>query len=474
MGQLPSSAFQAYDPNNASSIQPGPFSLYSVSVNQILPTQMNEGFAEVGVKTSGWDLVSSSSLQSTLLTDIEPVVIGPGGKLYLLDGHHTFTALIDSTYGASNPTVYVNVVANYSNLTTSEFWTQMQSANLLLPLNEGVPQTVNTNTGSPIPTSLTGLTNDPYRGLEYSILKNKSSVLYPNSSNITGASGSTIPGLDKVAGFYSDFIWAQAYRDANSGLGLSYLSPSDIALSTQWNLNPNSATTMPGISGTVTVAQLPGFILSQNITISTTISNTTLATGTLDGNGTFTGITSFTFGSVTVGTPQSGLVMQLGADKGFSVTLSGANTYTGGTTILAGTLVVANDAALGAAAPATYSIDPNHIASSVEAANGIIFNSLKEGAGTLQLGTTPGGGTSTFTTNRPIAVDGETAKLNLDGYIATLTGTIISLGSDGTGLGTTSGASDFTVEDTSSGAKGVIVLAPTSGSNANFYGNWII
>jgi fibronectin-binding autotransporter adhesin len=474
MGQLPSSAFQAYDPSNASSIEPGPFALYSVSVDQILPTQMNEGFAEVDSKISGWNLVAPSDLQSTLLTDIEPVVVGPDGKLYLLNGHHTFTSLMESNYGASNPTVYVNIVANYSNLTESQFWTQMQAGNLVLPLNDGVPQTLNTNTGSPIPTSLTGLTDDPYRGLEHSILKNKSSVLYPNSSNITGATGASTPGLDKMNGFYADFIWAEAYRNANGGLGLSYLSPGDVAQSTQWNLNPNSTTTMPGISGTVTVAQLPGFILSQDITISTTISNATLANGTLDGNGTFTGHTSFTFGSTTLGTVQSGFVMQLGADAGHTVTLSGANTYTGGTTILAGTLIVANDAALGAAAPASYSIDLNNITSSVEAANGIIFNSLSEGASTLKLGTTSGAGTSTFTTNRPIAVNGETATINFNGYITTLTGTIISVGSNGSGIGAATGVSDLRVADTSTGSKGVLVLAPTSGSNANFYGNWII
>lgn len=111
MGQLPSSAFQAYDPSNVSSIQPGPFALYSVSVSQILPTQMNEGFAEVDSKISGWNLVDPSDLQSTLLTDIEPVVIGPDGKLYLLNGHHTYTSLMESNYGASNPTVYVNIEA---------------------------------------------------------------------------------------------------------------------------------------------------------------------------------------------------------------------------------------------------------------------------------------------------------------------------------------------------------------------------
>jgi fibronectin-binding autotransporter adhesin len=349
----------------------------------------------------------------------------------------------------------------------------MQAVNLVLPLNDGVPQTLNTNTGSPIPTSLTGLTDDPYRGLEHSILKNKSSVLYPNSSNITGATGASTPGLDKMNGFYSDFIWAEAYRNANGGLGLSYLSPGDVALSTQWNLNGSSTTTMPGI-GAITVAQLPGFILNQDITIRTTISNATLANGTLDGNGTFTGQTSFTFGSTTLGTVQSGFVMQLGADAGHTVTLSGTNTYTGGTTILAGTLIVANDSALGAAAPTNYTIDLNNITSGVEAANGIVFNSLSEGGGTLKLGTTSGAGTSTFTTNRPIAVNGETATINLNGYITTLTGTIVSVGSNGTGIGAAIGVSDLTIADTSSGSKGVLVLAPTSGSNANFYGNWII
>jgi hypothetical protein len=195
---------------------------------------MNEGFTEVGKKTAGFDLLAPSQLQANLLTDIEPVVIGPGGKLYLTDGHHTFTALDNSIYG-SGTHVFVNVIANYSNLTTSQFFQTMQSQNFLLPLNDGVPQTVNTATGAPTPTSLTGLTNDPYRGLEYSILKNQNSKLFTTSSNITGAGGAlnstgkSEAGLDKMTGFYSDFFEAAAYRGANNGLGLPYLSPGDIA-----------------------------------------------------------------------------------------------------------------------------------------------------------------------------------------------------------------------------------------------------
>jgi autotransporter-associated beta strand protein len=468
MGQLTTSAFQTYDPGTAGTIQPGPFALYSVAVDQIAPTQMNEGLAEVYAKISGWNLLTSAQLQGTALTDIEPVVIGPNGQLYLLNGHHTFTSLLDSVYGASNPTIYVNVVANYSNLTTQQFWTQMQSANLLLPLNDGVPQTVNTATGAPIPASLTALTDDPYRGLERSILKNKSSVLFPTTANVTGAVGANTPGLDKMNGFYADFIWADAYRNANGGLGLPYVSPGDIALAAQWNLNPNSTTTMPGI-GTVKVAQLPGFILSQNVTVSTAITNATLAGGTLDGLGTFTGITSFNVGTaanpIILGTLQSGFVMQLGADRGFGVTLSGTNTYTGGTTILAGTLTVANDAALGAAAPPGYSIDPNHIVASVDAANGIIFNSLAEGLGKLKIG-------SSFSTSRPIAVAGEIATIDLNSNTLTLTGSIVSLGALGVGLSAQTGPSDLTVADSGSGGK--LILAPTSGTNPTFFGNWIV
>src|ERR1700742_2821732 len=139
-GQLPLSAFQTYSAANASGIQPGPFSLYAVPVDSIAPTQLNEGFNEVNKKTAGFDLLTPSQLTANLLTSIEPVVIGPGGQLYLTDGHHTFTALLNSIYGPSNPTVYVDVIANFSNLTPQQFWTQMQASNLLFPINDGVPQ----------------------------------------------------------------------------------------------------------------------------------------------------------------------------------------------------------------------------------------------------------------------------------------------------------------------------------------------
>ena len=478
-GQLPASAFQAYSAANAASIVPGPFSLYTVSVGSLVPTQFNVGLAEVGKKADGFNILTSqAALSANLLTDIEPVVIGPGGVLYQTDGHHTFRALLSSAWGSTNPTVDVNVIANYSNLTPAQFWALMQQNNLLLPLNGGAVTSINLANGSPLPTSLLGMTNDPYRGLEYSILKNKSSKLFTTTSNITGAIGSAIPGLDKTAAFYSDFIWAGAYRGANNGLGLPYLSPADTALATKWNLNGANATTLPNAAGgttAYTVAQLPGYILPSSIAITGAISDATLANGTLDGSTTgtfnqtstfasFNGLRGLNLGTVTIGANAPGFVMQLGNDSGGTVSLSGANTYTGGTTILAGTLIVNGDSALGAA-PTGSTISTTSITKGVQAANGIVFNSLTEGNGTLRI-------TNSFATSRAIAVSGEVANLDVNGNTLTLNGQIYSVGALSTGIGNATGISDITLND--SGTNGKLVVAPTTGSNSNFFGNWIL
>ena len=222
----------------------------------------------------------------------------------------------------------------------------------------------------------TGLTSDPYRGLEYSILKNKNPKLFPTTGNITGVKGAGMPGLDKMNGFYSDFFEADAYRDANGGLGLPFLSTGDIALATQWNLTGqrDDIAECGGNSHRGPVAGLHPFRH-----VSKTYQQCNACQGRVDGNGTFTGITTINAGTRLtdiIGTPNIGFVMQLGSDAGNSITLSGTNTYTGGTSILAGNLIVAGDAWLGAAVPAGAAVDPSHVRASVQAANGIIFNSL--------------------------------------------------------------------------------------------------
>lgn len=410
---LPASAFATYDPSTAGSIQPGLFSLYAVPVDSLSPTQINVGDSEVGKKQADWNLITNTTaLQSTLLQTIEPVVIGPGGQLYQINGHHSFLSLQNSIWGGANdPTVYVNVVANYSTDTPAQFVADLEAAQQIYPLDNGVVQTVTPVAGnplSPLPTSLQGLTNDPYRGLEFHVLKNK----YP------GGAGT---GFDKTATPFSDFVWANAYRDANGGNGLPYLSPADVNAAALFSETSAAVTSLPGI-GAITVGQLPGFTPSTNFTISTTISNATLSTGALDGNGTFTGLNGYSIGGLTIQPHEPGFVMQLGN----TVTLSGSNTYTGGTTLFSGTLVANSDAALGAA-PIAGSIDPNNVAASVQALNGIVFDSLTEGNATLRFGT---GFTST---SRDIAVGQEAATIDMNGNNVTLNGQLasFSLGESG-------------------------------------------
>jgi autotransporter-associated beta strand protein len=519
-GQLPASAFSAYSGTGYSTISAG--TLLSVHVDSIMPTQMDEGLSEVGKKTAAWDLLGTipangiinaqtttpAAVENVLLTggDIEPVVIGPGGQLYLTDGHHTFTALQNSIWGATNPVVYVVVIANYSGLSESAFWTQMEASNFVLPLADGVVQTLNVGSGSPLPTTLalnngnnSGMQSDPYRGLEYSVLKNKNSVLFPTTANLAGVAGSSLPGLDKTAAYYSDFIWANAYRSANNGLGLAYLSPGDIQLATQWSLTGTN--TISNVGNATTVAQLPGYILPAGITISGVISDATIAnngtqSGVLDGSKTgtfdqsttfasFNGLRAMAVGSSVIGSNAPGFVLQLGSDLGNAVTLSGLNTYNNGTTILAGTLIITSDQNLGNASPGGWSFNSTSpvTATYLESGNALIFNSLTEGNGTLQINSA---GTSsspaTVTIARPIAVDSEQANINAAQYTTVvLTGPIVSLGVGGTPLGNANGYSDLSFNCVPSGFTssitnfGTVELGTsTSYSNPYFYGNVIV
>jgi fibronectin-binding autotransporter adhesin len=471
-GSFDTSDFQVYDAATAASIQAGQFALYEVPVDSLIPTQLNVGISEVATKTAGFNLdTPGAGLTADLLTDVEPVVIGPGGVLYQTNGHHTFTALVDSVYGASDPDVFVDVIANFSNMTEQEFFATMEADNFLYPVNDGQLVTIDPNTGAPLPSSLAGLTNDPYRALEYRVLKNK---------------GAASEGFDKTSAFFSDFIWADAYRDADGGLGLPFLSPADWNAAAAWSQGGTNQTTLPGITGSVSVAQLPGYILPANIVISGTISDATLTgaegqhlvldgsqTGTFDESSSFAsfnGIEGLDLGPVTVGSTSPGFVLQLGNDSGNSVALTGINTYTGGTTILAGTLVVASDESLGAAVPNGATIDPLDVQDSVQNANGILFNSLSEGTGTLQIGTASGQYTSAdpFVSARPIAVGGEIAELDLNGNVVELTGSLASLSDN------EAGTPDLSIEDTSSAANGVVILAPASGGSPDFFGNIIL
>ncbi len=98
---------------------------------------------------------------------------------------------------------------------------------------------------------------------------------------------------------------------------------------------------------------MPGAVSAANITLrnggilKTAFATLTTNRGiTLDGGGTLLPNSDLAYAGVIAGTGP--LKIGLASDSSTSVTLSGTNTYTGGSDVVKGTLAVTKDAALGA------------------------------------------------------------------------------------------------------------------------------
>src|SRR5208282_2884877 len=101
------------------------------------------------------------------------------------------------------------------------------------------------------------------------------------------------------------------------------------------------------------------------------------------------------------------------------------------------------------------------IDNAVRATNGIVFESLSEGSGTLQFGTNTTGG-APMSSSRNISIGQEVANINMNGNTVTLTGNIATSNIN------TSGPGPLIVN-----GKGTLILAPTDTTTGNslFYGN---
>lgn len=99
------------------------------------------------------------------LAEMKKVVIGPGGTLYLTDGHHTMTTFLETPDGGAGMHIRVRVAADLSDLSPAAFWQEMQAKNWvwLRDANNG-PITVDQ---LPDSLGLANFTNDPYRGLVF-------------------------------------------------------------------------------------------------------------------------------------------------------------------------------------------------------------------------------------------------------------------------------------------------------------------
>ncbi|MFJ5682621.1 ParB/Srx family N-terminal domain-containing protein [Streptomyces sp. NPDC093099] len=57
---------------------------------------------------------------------MKTVVVGPGGELYLTDGHHSLTSFLETPDGGAKTHIRLRVAANLSGLSTAAFWQTMR------------------------------------------------------------------------------------------------------------------------------------------------------------------------------------------------------------------------------------------------------------------------------------------------------------------------------------------------------------
>lgn len=161
-----------------------PHPLLSVAIDKLRPTQMTVGKAEVAQKRELWRSLGKKKRKEMIEAHWFPGVIGPKGKIYIVDHHHLGLALLED--GVKS--VPVMVQGDFSWLEPEVFWRTMEFNRWAHPYD----QHSHRMGYEAIPASLDQLADDPYRTL---------------AARVREAGG-----YSKDAMPYAEFLWADYYR----------------------------------------------------------------------------------------------------------------------------------------------------------------------------------------------------------------------------------------------------------------------
>ncbi len=92
-----------------------------LAIDDLRPTQMSLGLREVAVKRAKWRAKDRAQRNALLALQQIPVVAGPRGRFYLLDGHHLARVL----YEEGEASLAVHLVEDLSRLAEDEFWREL-------------------------------------------------------------------------------------------------------------------------------------------------------------------------------------------------------------------------------------------------------------------------------------------------------------------------------------------------------------
>ena len=155
-----------------------------VRIADLHPTQITVGFREVAQMRLRWRTRIRKAGERGAAWLIAPIVLGPGGALYLIDRHHLACAMKDE--GVQE--VQIRQLADFSALDPQELWAVLVGRGWCRPFDaDGRRQPFGA-----IPHILGGLYDDPLRSL---------------ASALRRAGGFT-----KKAAPFSEFAWADFLR----------------------------------------------------------------------------------------------------------------------------------------------------------------------------------------------------------------------------------------------------------------------
>ncbi|MDP9043671.1 MAG: chromosome partitioning protein ParB [Pseudomonadota bacterium] len=131
--------------------------LVDVALDQLRPTQMTAGFAEVARKRADWAALTKKQRHALLDSHWFPAVYGPGDRYYIVDHHHLGLALLQE--GVKH--IRVTVLADLSYLAMTIFWRVMEQRNWAHPFDA----TGRRRDFGTLPGRLRDLQDDPYRSV---------------------------------------------------------------------------------------------------------------------------------------------------------------------------------------------------------------------------------------------------------------------------------------------------------------------
>lgn len=157
----------------------------TAEIARLHPTQFSLGMIEVRERETKFEQMSPQKLAKYMHKNPLLAVVGPGGEYYVTDHHHLGRALED----IGVQTTELSIQADWSNLSVTDFWSQMQEKNwVYLEDAQGVQHT------SPLelPHTLDEMQDDIYRSIAWKVRK--------------------AGGYQQTTVLYADFKWADFFR----------------------------------------------------------------------------------------------------------------------------------------------------------------------------------------------------------------------------------------------------------------------